>query len=124
MDDLVFGDVLGDYSGNGTLDSADLDLQAQGIQDGNLAYDLNHDDLVNYEDRQVWVIELKRTYIGDSDLNGEFTSGDLVGVFVAGKYEADLGATWDQGDWNGDQVFSSGDLVAAFQGGGRSRAKA
>jgi hypothetical protein len=27
-------------------------------------------------------------------------------------------ATWVEGDWNGDMVFDSGDLVFAFQDGG------
>ena len=27
-------------------------------------------------------------------------------------------ATWEQGDWNGDLLFTSGDFVAAFTSGG------
>ena len=27
-------------------------------------------------------------------------------------------AGWEEGDWNGDQRFDSGDLIAAFQDGG------
>jgi hypothetical protein len=42
----------------------------------------------------------------------------LVTVFTAGKYELDEFASWEQGDWNGDQRFGSGDLVTAFAGGG------
>ena len=39
-------------------------------------------------------------------------------VFAAGKYETGQTATWDEGDWSGDQVFDSGDFVAAFADGG------
>jgi hypothetical protein len=53
---------------------------------------------------------------GRRDLNGEFNSSDLVSVFTAGKYETGNSATWSEGDFNGDKLFSSGDLVTAFQG--------
>ena len=39
-------------------------------------------------------------------------------VFAAGLFELDQDATWDQGDWNGDLRFGSGDLVTAFVDGG------
>ena len=61
---------------------------------------------------------MKRVWVGDSDLNGVFNSGDFVQVFAAGKYETGQTATWDEGDWNGDLRFDSGDFVAAFADGG------
>ena len=79
--------MTGDYNENGELDSGDLDLQAAAIV-GNLdppAYDLNHDGDVSYADRQMWVRDLKRTYIGDANLNGEFNSDDFVQVFCGGQ---------------------------------------
>ena len=57
-------------------------------------------------------------YSGDSNLDGEFNSSDLVTVFAAGKYEADADAGWADGDWGGDMKFDSGDLVVAFAEGG------
>ena len=57
--------------------------------------------------------------MGDSNLDGLFTSDDFVAAFQAGKYEvAGANAKWDQGDWNGDQFFTSADFVAAFADGG------
>ena len=117
----LFGDVLlGDYDENGKLDAGDLDLQAVAIVGGMnpKEYDLNDDDLVNYKDREVWVNDLKNTWIGDANLNGEFNSGDMVQVFVRGKYETGQPAGWEDGDWNGDTKFGSGDMVAAFVAGG------
>ena len=35
-----------------------------------------------------------------------------------GKYETGQPAGWEDGDWNGDSVFGSGDMVAAFAAGG------
>ena len=110
----------GDFNENGQLDSEDLDLQAQVImgQPGGPEYDLNNDDVVDYADREIWVEELKNTWIGDANLNGEFNSGDMVQVFSRGKYETGQSAGWEDGDWNGDTVFGSGDMVAAFVAGG------
>ena len=83
-------------------------------------YDLNKDTDVNSLDRTFWVEELKRTYFGDANLDGEFTSTDFVQVFQRGEYEDSLPAnsTWASGDWNGDGEFSSTDFVVAFQAGG------
>ena len=40
-------------------------------------------------------------------------------AFQAGKYEvAGAAATWVQGDWDGNQLFTSADFVAAFADGG------
>jgi hypothetical protein len=54
---------------------------------------------------------------GNANLDGRFDSGDLVQVFISGKYQTGLPATWSEGDWNDDGVFDSSDLVAAFQDG-------
>lgn len=56
-------------------------------------------------------------YAGDADKDGDFDSQDLVVVFVAGKYETNGDAEWEEGDWNEDGVFNSSDLILALQGG-------
>jgi hypothetical protein len=66
----------------------------------------------------VWVKTLRKTWIGDADLNGEFSSADFVKVFIAGKYEQNSDAGWDEGDWTGDRRFNSSDFVSAFIDGG------
>ena len=73
---------------------------------------------MNEEDRAIWVSDLRKTWMGDANMDDEFSSGDLVAVFSAGKYEKDVAAGWAQGDWSGDMRFSSGDLVVAFADGG------
>ena len=116
------GILLGDYNGNSLLDAEDLDLQAiqMNSPSPDLAYDLTGDGKVDYADRQFWVEDasVKNSWIGDADLNGEFSSGDMVQVFVRGLYETGNPAGWEDGDWNGDTKFGSGDMVAAFVGGG------
>ena len=57
--------------------------------------------------------------IGDANLDGNFTSSDLVHVFQAGEFEDGLtgNSDWSDGDWNGDGEFDTSDLVLAFQEG-------
>lgn len=54
---------------------------------------------------------------GDTNLDGTFSSDDLVQVMQAGAYETGELASWPMGDWNADHVFDSGDLVAAMATG-------
>ncbi len=114
--------LTGDYNNNGRLDAGDLDLQGVAIngKQNPPAYDLNKDNLVDYEDRVFWVEQptMKNTYIGDANLDGEFNSSDFVDVFVAGKYETGQSAGWKDGDWDANLLFDSADFVAAFVGGG------
>ena len=43
-----------------------------------------------------------------------------MAVFQAGEYEDDIedNSSFEEGDWNGDGDFTSGDLVVAFKDGG------
>ena len=68
-------------------------------------------------------VEILNTYVGDSNLDGEFNSKDLVEIFSANEYEDDtpLNSTWSEGDWNGDGDFNTSDLVYAFNVGGYVR---
>jgi hypothetical protein len=113
---------LGDFNSNGTLDAEDLDLLSAEIRSGtnNAPFDLTSDQRVDELDRTFWVETLRKTYFGDSNLDGEFNTTDLVQAFQAGVYEdaIDGNAGWASGDWNGDADFSSRDLVLAFQSGG------
>ncbi|MDG2383169.1 MAG: PEP-CTERM sorting domain-containing protein [Pirellulaceae bacterium] len=114
--------VEGDFDGDGLLTAFDIDLLSEESRVGTnlIEFDLNADNLVNDDDRVIWVEQLKNTYFGDSNLDGEFNSTDFVYVFQRGKYEDDapFNATWADGDWNGDGDFNSSDFVTAFQGGG------
>jgi hypothetical protein len=121
--------LAGDFNGNHLLDIEDLELLAQAVRGSSteVQFDINADVTVDSRDIQVWIRELKQTFIGDANLDGEFNTTDLVQVFAAGKYEAtertpegDIlnPATWSAGDWNTDGEFTSSDLVLAFQDGG------
>jgi hypothetical protein len=51
---------------------------------------------------------------GDSNRDGVFDSSDLVQVFVGGKYETGLEASWEEGDWDWSGTFQSGDFTYAL----------
>ncbi len=113
--------IPGDYNHDGVVDTADIDLQANAMLDPmpDLAtFDENADGLVNSADRVIWVEDHAKTWFGDANFDGVFSTDDLVAVFAAGKYETQQAAIWAEGDWTGDKVFDSGDLVAAFSDGG------
>ncbi len=111
----------GDYNMDGSVDQADVDLQSAAMKDASpdlLLFDENDDGLVNFDDRLIWIRDHANSWVGDSDLDHEFGSGDLVTVFTAGEYETGQMATWAEGDWDGNMLFDSSDLVAAFTDGG------
>ena len=112
--------IDGDFNSDGQLDVTDINMLNAAVHDMNHAaeFDLNGDKQVDAADLTVWVRDLKGTWFGDADLNGEFNSSDLVSIFREGKYDFDVDAGWQQGDWNGDLRFDSSDLVQAFRDGG------
>lgn len=115
-------DILGDFDQSGVLDTADIDLLSEVVRSGSndTRFDLNADELVTTSDRIVWIEDLRNTYLGDSNLDGEFNSTDFVSVFTSKQYEDGFAgnSTWATGDWNGDTEFDSSDFVAAFTGAG------
>lgn len=114
--------VPGDYNGDSVLTAADIDALSAAVRAGDQAakYDLNNDRSVNEADRSFWVASLRKTYFGDSNLDGQFNTQDLVLVFQRGEFEdsAAGNSTWEDGDWNGDTDFTTADFVTAFQDGG------
>ena len=112
--------VDGDISYDNELDVHDLNILVHNLALGstNDRLDLNDDETIDLRDVHFWVSDLKKTWIGDANLDGEFNSGDFVQVFQAGKYESDELSIWSEGDWNADERFDSGDFVVAFQDGG------
>jgi hypothetical protein len=83
-------------------------------------FDLNDDSLVDAADRVVWIADVKQTYVGDANLDGEFNSSDFIFALASGEYEDGVEANsgWSTGDWNGNAEFDSSDLVNALQAGG------
>ena len=114
--------LAGDFDGSGVLDAPDINLLTEEVRAGTNTplFDVTGDGLVNDADREEWVVVLRNTFFGDSNLDDEFNSSDFVTVFQAGEYEDELpeNSKWETGDWNGDGDFDSSDFVTAFQQGG------
>ena len=112
----------GDFNGDGAYSVVDIDMLTSKVRagTGGGAFDLNDDGAINDDDRTIWVHDVKRTYFGDANLDGEFSSADFVDVFVAGEYEDTRAgnSSWATGDWDGDAEFTSSDFVTAFVDGG------
>ena len=113
---------LADVDNDGATTAADLDAIAAAIRNGttDASVDMNGDGTTDATDHLIWVEALNHTFLGDSNLDGEFNSSDLVTIFRAAEYEDDVdgNSTWAEGDWNGDGDFNTSDLVAAFASGG------
>jgi hypothetical protein len=116
------GAIIGDVDFDGQLTASDISTIATAIRLRNPAalYDINGDGEVTIEDHVFWVKDLKRTWLGDANLDGEFNSGDLVSVFRANQYENNVedDSAWSTGDWDADGDFNSTDLVVALADGG------
>jgi hypothetical protein len=118
--------AAGDFDGDGMLTASDIDtltaviIEVEGGCDscGEARFDLNQDGKVDRGDHREWVKDLKRTWFGDANLDGEFNSRDMVQVFAAGNYETGENTGWANGDWSGDLLFDSSDMVTAFTDGG------
>lgn len=126
QDNVFFADPMesnlpGDFDGDFKLTVADLETLTNQIGAPNppAECDLNDDDVVDDEDRDFWIAELKQTSLGDSTLDGRFDSIDLAVIRSLGEYRDTLAknSTWASGDWDGDDEFTSDDLILAFQGG-------
>jgi hypothetical protein len=113
-----------DFNFDGMVDVQDIDLLLGEVaaQSKSLRFDRSGDDVVNQDDILYVVTRADElnSYIGDANLDGEFSSADLVLVLAGGQYEDDvpLNSTWETGDWNGDREANTGDLVFALQEGG------
>ncbi len=117
--------ILGDFDGDGMLTVIDINQLSAEVRHQTHAsrFDLNQDALVTDLDREIWVEDLKYTYFGDANLDGQFDTSDFVDIFVAGEYEDGLigNSVWETGDWDGNGEFDTSDFIVAFISGGFER---
>ena len=100
----------GDFDKSGLLDVADMDaLTAEVVLGRQLPeFDLNNDGKVDESDRRIWITEIKNTYFGDTNLDGEVNAADLN--VVALNWRSEMATSWSQGDFNGDGKVDALDL--------------
>lgn len=108
-----------DVDNDGLITAADIDLVncwvgASGTKHGPYAdeIDINRDGTLDREDVNE-VVRLAGSTYGDANMDGIFSTSDLVEIMKAGKMGGR--GTWVEGDFNGDQHVSTDDLVFAFE---------
>ena len=119
---VVVTDVPADLTGDGKLDVQDIDRLCAAILGQEPAppqFDLNGDGQVDKEDHRFMVEQVFKTSAGDANLDGLFTSEDLIDTLQFVEYEdgIDGNSTWAEGDWNCDGDFNSQDLIDAAASG-------
>ena len=101
-----------DINGDGNCDAADIDAMSQNVIDGT-ATEADRTALIESASPDGF-----NTYLGDSDLNGQFDEQDIVTAFIDGKYLSGDAAGWAQGDWDANLQFDEQDFFQAFIAGG------
>ena len=108
----LFGDGAGpgDFNFDGVVDVADLDVLTAKVVAGtdDLQFDLDGNEVVNSADRIYWVTNIKRTFVGDANLDGRVDSMDLNSVALSWQDAGVL--SWSQGDFTGDGIVNASDL--------------
>ena len=102
--------VAGDFNGDGELDCDDVDAltRAIAVSSGNLLYDVTGDNLVDLQDLNEWVLNLKGTLFGDANLDFAVDGNDFI-IWNADKFNS--GTAWCSGDFNADGITDGQDFL-------------
>lgn len=100
---------VGDFDRSGVLDVADIDRLNSQIQLGidHPTFDLDGDGVVTESDREVWVRDLAKTFLGDANLDSRVDAADLNSVALNWRQAV---ASWAGGDFTGDGFVDAADL--------------
>ena len=99
----------GDFDGNGMLDVKDIDLLGKEIhrESQRRVFDVNADGTVTAADYASWVADLRQTWFGDANLDGEVGFQDFV--TLANHFDGPGG--WSDGDFDADAQVLFADFV-------------
>jgi parallel beta-helix repeat protein len=101
--------TVGDFDGDNDLDGADVNALSAAIatHSNNLQFDTNGDGVLNFADLQHWILNLKRTVMGDANLDFVVDGSDF-GRWNSHKFTADN--LWTEGDFNADGFVDGSDF--------------
>ncbi len=100
---------LGDFDLDGEFEAPDVDALVSAIAAGSHdpQFDLTGDGLVDFDDLEVWVLDLKGTLFGDANLDFNVDVSDF-NRWNSNKFTADT--LWTGGDFNADGVNDVSDF--------------
>ena len=105
-----------DFSGNGTLNAADIDAMTAQIGTSDIRYDLDGDGNVTQADKDLLIRNVFFTEYGDVNLDGivEVADGGADGAIIIANIDPNAtGRGWADGDMNGDGKVTQDDLTLA-----------
>ena len=102
--------VPGDFNADRMLTVDDIDLLSAETQksEPRAWFDLTGDGTVDGNDRDFWITDLKETFVGDANLDGQVDAADLNALALS--WQDDDATSWGHGDFNGDGLVTSTDL--------------
>jgi hypothetical protein len=103
--------IPGDINRDMIVNAADIDALSAAIRAGSTdpQYDLNGDGCVDAADRDYLIGTILKTTPGDFDLSGDVTGHDFL--LWQQNYPTLSGASWSQGDANGDSMVNGADFL-------------
>ena len=118
--DNYLATVPGDFNEDIVLSAEDIDLLSAEIDSSEPRgwFDLNNDDMVDQDDRSVWVHDLKQTSFGDADLDGKVDFADFL--LLSGSFSKSGG--WAMGDFDGSGDVAFADFLILSENFGASKA--
>ena len=110
--------LAGDYNDSGAHESEDIDLLFDEIP-GNVPptgarFDLSFDGVIDSDDADVLVRDILGTNYGDTDLDRDVDTNDLVNSIINFTGAGITGKLWQDGDTDGDRDVDTGDLTMAI----------
>ncbi len=107
---VEFGNAPGDFSGDGNVDAADINVLFGAIRAGNMSaqFDLDNSGTVDQNDVTFLVENIIGTFMGDANLDGQVDAVDLNQIGI--HWRRLDGADWEDGDFTGDGAVDARDL--------------
>lgn len=119
---LSTGSLSGDFDGDGSIDSDDIDLLCSASRNTNLPpeeiarFDQNSDNRINADDVDSWLENVANSKRGDTDLDGDVDFADFL------QLSAQFGssdAAWSDGDFDCDGRVGFSDFLLLSQAFGK-----
>ncbi len=102
--------TVGDFSGDGTLNAADLDLLINAVADdsNDSRFDVDRNNSINSDDLDYWLSELANTRRGDANLDGTVNFADFL-ILSTNFGQIDRG--WGDSNFDDDASVSFADFL-------------